>query len=275
MLAFCGFDLETTGKVAGQDETIQVGAHLVLSRVCPDSGRALDVDVDARTWPPADAVSYCSLVHSKRELPVKVRRMTGISAESVQSARSFGEVALEFLAWLQTERRGARVCIVTYNGLGFDFLIFGRQLAAASFNVQQYFAEVAVVAHCDMQPVMKANAFRVFTLGSVYQQVFGESFDNAHTGDADACATLRLFFAFKTDLRTGLLGFDNTLCRIARDTMLRHDQVFAVSAATPRKFGHVMYTPLPRVAVPVSVPPAAGFSFRHRQSERKEQDLAQ
>jgi DNA polymerase III alpha subunit (gram-positive type) len=255
-LAFCGFDLEATGKKAHLDDITQVGAFLRVSAVCPETGRALDIDLDRFDEDPG--AKYASLVHTSRELSAEVKELTGI--KSVQEARSFGEVAEEFAGWLNAQRAGLPLCFVTYNGMGFDMPMFARHLVKAGVNVQRWFASVGAVAHNDELPVAQYNALPGFKLGDVYEQVFGHRFANAHTGDGDARATLRLFFCQHRDLRTGLLGIDNTLFYIARDTILRHEDIFVVDARPESlQFGaHKCVLP-GRIAVP---PTASKKRFR-------------
>jgi hypothetical protein len=60
----------------------------------------------------------------------------------------------------------------------------------------------------------------------VYKHVFRKQYEAAHSAAADANATLSLFFKLRTDLRHSLLGIDNTLAIVFRDSGLSKYKVY-------------------------------------------------
>jgi DNA polymerase III epsilon subunit family exonuclease len=157
---FVAIDVETTGLEAGVDEIIEVAA------------------VKFRT----DEVleTFSQLVKPRHSLPLKITRLTGISAESLADAPRFSEIAPDLVRFVKSYP-------LVGHSVGFDI----RMLQAQGMRFAQPAYDTFDLATLLMP---KAPAYRLGTLAAT----LGVVHDAAHRALSDADATRQVFLHLLT-----------------------------------------------------------------------------
>ena len=159
---FVAIDVETTGLEAGVDEIIEVAA--VKFR----GDEVLE--------------TFSQLVKPRHSLPLKITRLTGISAESLADAPRFSEIAPDLVRFVKSYP-------LVGHSVGFDI----RMLQAQGMRFAQPAYDTFDLATLLMP---QAPAYRLGALAAA----LGLVHDEAHRALSDADATRRVFLHLLTQI---------------------------------------------------------------------------
>jgi len=160
-------DFETTGRSAGRDRVVQMGAF-------GDGG-----------------LRFCTLVHTPKRIHPEAQKVHGISAADLEGKPAFGAAFAAFLDALDGARAGAgagagkRTLLVAHNGSNFDFRVLVYEMHRHGISLDTLRSRS--VHLCDTLPAARAVNGKTASnkLAALFQQVTGKELAGAHDALAD------------------------------------------------------------------------------------------
>ena len=179
-LVYFSFDLETTGLSTVNDDIIQIGISSLIDGV---AGETFNV-----------------LVKPKKPIPSIVTRITGITNEDVETAKSLQHVLPHLKAYMN--RLGGLVAdrvLVGYNIFRFDVPLLFNNITRTSHNASDFLKSLRLSSAVDLLPYarknlettdLKRNKYGAcsYKLGDVYAALFNKPLDGAHDALIDTQA---------------------------------------------------------------------------------------
>ena len=155
---FVVFDLETTGKVAGEDCITEIGAVKIIKGVI--------------------AESFHTLVKSPKPIPDEIVSMTGITNEMIKNAPEIKDVIPDFFKF-------TRNAILVAHNSDFDMKFIKIDGEKYDYHFDNKVIDTVTLAIKNLKGVKN---YKLNTLAEYYKIDF-----NHHRGDEDALCTAQIF----------------------------------------------------------------------------------